>query len=448
MAKDQDMTTGNPFKLILSFSSSMIFGNIFQQLYTVVDNIIIGKKIGALGIASIGGTDWLIFLVTASLIGLIQGFSVLLGNKYGEKNEQAFYYYYKKAQTICIIISILLIPILLICLRPFLNLIGTLPEAFDYAYTYAAVIFAGIPFLIFYQFFAATLRSRGNSHIPLLAMTISSLCNIVLDLLFICIMHLGVAGAALGTILSECLVMIICGYHVLKIKSIKEKIGKNSYKEKHIFHKLISTGLPMAIQSIITAIGGLIVTRNVNMFGIDFLSGYTIGGKIYALLEIAASSYGMAIVAYVSQNHGAKKIDRIHSGVKSALLLGIVTALICSFIMIFFGESSMKLFVEADKTSPMAFSYGRQYLLIIGLFYPLLYTLYIIRAALQGIGNTLVPMISSAGQLLMRVLYATVMTKIIGYTGIFYGEVSAWILADLILFVVYFYEIRNKEKAI
>ncbi len=110
MAKDQDMTTGNPFKLILSFSSSMILGNIFQQLYTVVDSIIIGKKIGALGITSIGGTDWLIFLVTASLIGLIQGFSVLLGNKYGEKNEQAFYYYYKKAQTICIIISILLKP--------------------------------------------------------------------------------------------------------------------------------------------------------------------------------------------------------------------------------------------------------------------------------------------------------------------------------------------------
>ena len=212
MTKDTDLTTGSPFKLIFSFAASMMIGNIFQQLYTVVDSIIIGKKIGPIGLAAVGGTDWLIFLVNGFLIGLIQGFSVLLGNKYGEKNEKAFKHYYKKARLICTVIAISLVSILTAGSGLLLKIIGTKAEAFEYAKTYVEIIFLGIPFLVFYQFFAATLRSRGNSHIPLVAMTVSSLCNIAFDYLFICVIHLGIAGAALGTILSECVVMVVCGY--------------------------------------------------------------------------------------------------------------------------------------------------------------------------------------------------------------------------------------------
>ena len=438
MTKDKNLTVGSPLKLILSFSASMILGNVFQQLYTVVDSIIIGKKIGPLGLAAIGGTDWLIFLVNGFLIGLIQGFSVLFGNKFGEKNEKAFDYYYKKARIICIAISVAFVMTLLLSSKALLGIIGTKAEAFSYAKTYVDVIFLGTPFLVFYQFFAATLRSRGNSHIPLAAMTISSLCNIALDFLFICAFHMGIAGAALGTILSECLVMVVCGYNVYKIrKSYKEKICGEEYAKDGIYKELVSVGLPMAFQSVITAIGGLIVISNVNRYDIEFLTGYTIAGKIYALLEIAASSYGMAVVAYVSQNFGAGKTERIRSGVRTSILLGIGTALICSFIMIFFGESFMKIFVESETISGDVLKYGREYLLVLGIFYPLLYVLYIMRSSLQGMGNTVVPMISSAGQLVMRVFCALVLTRIIGHSGIYYGEVGAWIMADLILIVTY-----------
>ena len=149
MKKDRDLTVRNPFGLILSFSVSMIIGNVFQQLYTIVDSIIIGKRVGSLGLAAIGGTDWLIFLVNGFLIGLIQGFSVLLGNKYGEKNEQAFDYYYKKARVICIVISVLFVVLLLSFSGVLLSLISTKEEAFDYAQTYVNIIFGGIPFLVF-----------------------------------------------------------------------------------------------------------------------------------------------------------------------------------------------------------------------------------------------------------------------------------------------------------
>ena len=207
--------------------------------------------------------------------------------------------------------------------------------------------------------------------------------------------------------------------------------------------ELLTVGLPMALQSVITAIGGLIVIRCVNKFEIDFLTGYTIAGKIYALLEIAASSYGMAVVAYVSQNYGAGKYDRIRSGVRISVLMGIVTALVCSFIMIFFGTAGMKLFVDEASVSDKIFVYGQEYLLILGLFYPLLYVLYIMRASLQGLGNTIIPMISSFGQLIMRVFCAVVLTIFLGYKGIFYGEITAWILADLILIATYFITVKR-----
>ncbi|WP_278289110.1 MATE family efflux transporter [Butyrivibrio sp. INlla16] len=201
----------------------------------------------------------------------------------------------------------------------------------------------------------------------------------------------------------------------------------------------------MALQSGITAIGGLIVISNVNHFDITFLTGYTIAGKIYALLEIAASSYAVAVVAYVSQNFGARKIDRIHSGVRASLIIGIGTALVCSFIMIAFGQSAMGLFVDSSSVSPDVFKYGRDYLLVLGIFYPLLYTLYIIRAALQGGGNSFVPMISSFGQLIMRVFCAVVITGFIGCRGIYYGEITAWIFANLILIAAYYYELHLKK---
>ncbi|WP_035773368.1 MATE family efflux transporter [Butyrivibrio sp. VCD2006] len=470
MNKDKDLTRGNPFNLIFSFAVSMMMGNVFQQLYTTVDSIIIGKKIGSLELASIGETDWLIFLVNGFLIGLIQGFSVILGRKFGEKDERAFDIYYKKARLLCFVISILFAAVLLSVSGLLLQIIGTKAEAFDFAITYVNVIFAGIPFLVFYQFFAAVLRSRGNSRIHLMAMTISSICNILLDLLFICVMKMGIAGAALGTVLSEALVMVICGYHVFDARrSAKAEIASgngisagedndadNSDKLRHsemshtsnlaIVRELMTIGLPMALQSVITAIGGLIVIRCVNRYDITFFTGYMIAGKVYALLEIAASSYGMVVVAYVSQNYGAGKLDRIRSGVRISLAMGVVTALLCSFIMIAFGKAAMSLFMDAATASEDIFRYGQDYLLVLGIFYPLLYMLYIMRASLQGLGNTVVPMISSFGQVIMRVLCALVLTSFIGCSGIYYGEISAWILADLIIIVTYFREIRQVKE--
>ena len=369
-----------------------------------------------------------------------------------EKNEKDFSLYYRKARVICLALALFLVIILLITSKMLLTIIGTKEEVFSFAKTYVDVIFAGIPFLIFYQLFAAVLRSRGNSNIPLMAMTVSSLCNIVLDILFVSILNMGIAGAALGTILSECLVMIICGYHVYKIRNSVNEEGEETKEGTEasiqVIRNLLTIGLPMAFQSVITAIGGLIVISRVNQYEISFLTGYTIAGKIYALLEIAASSYGLAVVAYVSQNVGAGRYDRVRSGVRASVIIGTATALICSLIMVIFGTPLMKLFVDTDEISEGVFTYGYKYLQVLALFFPLLYILYIIRSTLQGMGNSIIPMLSSTAQLIMRVSCAMILTCFIGYYGIYFGEICAWALADILLIGAYIVMIREKRNSL
>lgn len=437
MTRDTDMTVGNPFALIGIFSFSLVMGNVFQQLYTFVDTIIIGKKIGALGLAAVGGTEWLIFMVNGLVIGLVQGFSILLGNSFGEKNEEDFGIYYKMSKRICIVLAIVLTVIFCLISGEILRMLGTKDEVYAMAKEYVNTIFLGIPFLSFYQLFSGVLRSRGNSHIPLLAMAVSSLCNIILDILFVVVLEFGIAGAALGTILSEFVVMLICGYYFYNEEKKIKYVESYSFNEKTVIAKLFRMGFPIAMQSFITSIGGLIVINRINQYEISFLAGYTSAVKLYGLLEIAASSFGLAAAAYVSQNYGANRIDRIKQGVRASVIMGVAVSLICSGIMVFGGRTILRMFIDNSTMMEEILGYGYKFLEILAAFFPFLYVLYILRAVLQGINNTIVPMLSSFAQLTMRLLCAIVLTKLIGCEAIFWGEIFAWLFADIVLFITY-----------
>lgn len=446
MTRDTDMTVGNPFVLIGAFSFSLVMGNLFQQLYTFADTIIIGKKMGALGLAAVGGTEWLIFMVNGLVIGLVQGFSILLGNCFGEKNEEEFSIYYEMSKKICVVLAVVLTVIFCLISGEILKWLGTKDEVYAMAKEYVNTIFLGIPFLTFYQLFSGALRSRGNSRIPLLAMTVSSLCNIVLDILFVNILEFGIAGAALGTILSEFVVMLICGYYFYNEKKKTAYDRTYALNEKTVIAKLFRMGFPMAMQSFITSAGGLIVVNRINQYEISFLAGYTSGVKLYGLLEIAASSFGLAAAAYVSQNYGANKTDRIRQGVRASVAMGVAVSLICSGIMIFGGRTILRLFIDNSVMMEQILGYGYRFLQILAAFFPFLYLLYILRAVLQGINNTIVPMLSSFAQLTMRLLCATVLTMLIGCEAIFWGEILAWLFADVILFITYRSNIKRIEK--
>ncbi len=452
MKKDTDMTVGNPFRLIGTFSFSLVVGNVFQQLYTFVDTIIIGRKIGPLGLAALVGTEWLLFLVNGIVIGLVSGFSILLGNSFGEKNEEEFTIYYKVSKKICLILAVVLTVCALFTSGWILRLLGTKEEVYSMAREYVNTIFLGIPFLTLYQLYSGALRSRGNSHIPLLAMTISSLCNIAFDILFVNIFGFGIAGAASGTVLSECVVMIICGYYFYHKRAFSENLlsthaAIRSYSETFIAGKLFKMGIPMTMQSVITSIGGLIVVNRINQYEISFLAGYSAAAKLYGLLEIAASSFGLAAAAYVSQNYGANKIVRIREGVRASLFMGVVVSLVCSGVMVFLGRNILQLFIDSPDMTGEILQYGYRFLTILALFFPFLYILYILRSSLQGINHAVVPMLSSFAQLSMRLLCAIILTKYIGSDGIFFGEISAWLFADLILLIAYLTSIQKLSAA-
>ena len=446
MTKDTDMTAGSPYALIGTFAFSLVTGNLFQQLYTFADTIIIGKKIGALGIAAVGGTEWLIFMVNGLVIGLVEGFSILLGNRFGEKNEEEFGFYYKVSKRICIVLAIVLTVVFGLISGEILKWLGTKDEVYAMAKEYVNTIFLGIPFLTFYQLFSGALRSRGNSRIPLLAMTVSSLCNIVLDVLFVYVLEFGIAGAALGTILSEFVVMLICGYYFYNEKKKIKYDTSYALNQKMVMAKLFRMGFPMAMQSFITSIGGLIVVNRINQYEISFLAGYTAAVKLYGLLEIAAASFSMAAAAYVSQNYGANKIVRIKQGVRASTIMGAAVALICSGIMVFGGNAILRLFIDNSVMMEQILGYGYQFLQILAVFFPFLYILYILRAVLQGMNNTVVPMLSSFAQLTMRLLCATILTRLLGCEAIFWGEILAWLFADAILFVTYKSIMRRIEN--
>lgn len=327
---------------------------------------------------------------------------------------------------------------------PILKLLHTPEEIISLSYAYLRILYAGIPLTVAYNLFAAVLRALGNSKAPLKAMTISSLCNVVLDILFVFVFGLGIEGAAWGTVIAQLFAAVFCLFQLKKIDILR--FEKEEYRvDKQICGEQLKLGIPMGLQSAITAVGGLVVQSVINGFGVIFIAGYTAANKLYGLLEIAASSYGYAMSSYAGQNMGAGNKTRIKKGLFAANGIGVVTALFMSAVMLFTGKWILACFIAGDAVMVQAaIQIGYRFLIILSIFFPLLYILYITRACIQGMGNTVLPMISSIAQLIMRVGCALILPFFIGESGVFFGEVFAWLGADIILGLWVFHHFKKQ----
>lgn len=427
----KDMTTGSPVQLLLMFSMPLMLGNLFQQLYTFVDALIVGQCVSAGALAALGATEWLTFIMFGVIQGITQGCSVVIAGYFGKKQihllKKAVYsgYFIAAVGAICFTV----IGQIIVC--PSLRLLRTPAEIMGLTQTYLRIIYTGIPITFLYNILAAILRALGNSKKPLNAMIIASLGNIVFDLFFVMILDMGIAGAAYGTVLAQVLAAVYCTFAIGKIEVCR--LGKeNRIVDNHIMREQIRMGIPMGVQNIITAIGGLVVQATVNGFGVLFLSGYAAANKLYVLLEIAATSYGHGILTYTAQNQENGK--RIRGGLGAALLIGIITALGMSCIMFFAGKEIIGLFIrDTEAGIGEMIRVGYRYLRVLALGFPLLYCLYVLRSCIQGMGDSMFPMLSSIVQVVMRVSCALFLTRLIGNEGVFWGEILAWIGADIFL---------------
>lgn len=447
MAKNLNMTEGKPAKLLFFFALPLMFGNVFQQLYTVVDTAIVGQGVGMTALAALGTVDWLNWMMLGIAQGYSQGFSVRVSQKFGEGDQKGLRQVIGQSARLAIFLAILCTVLGQFALPGFLFILRVPEDLSGMASLYTRIIIAGIPAVMFYNYCASVLRAIGNSKTPLKAMVVAAVTNIVLDLLAVFVLHWGIAGAALATVVAQCLSGCICA---VKIKQTPElHFGKADMKRDMSLEKnLIMIGTPAAMKNVIISLGGMAVQSIVNGFGMSFIAGFTATNKLYGLLEIAAISYGYAVTTYVGQNYGANKLDRIKKGVRSASFLAVGTSLVIAILMFLFGRNITMLFISADSAELVtaAGNTAYLYLCVMSSFLPILYLLYVFLSAIQGMGNTVVPMISGIVEFIMRVG----ISLIIGYTGyangIFGAEVMAWIGATVYLYINYRRIIGKQES--
>ena len=443
----KDMTTGSPAGLILRFALPLMLGNVFQQFYTFVDTMVVGQALGVKALAALGAAEWLTFLMFGLVQGLVQGFSLVMARQFGAGDDKGLKKAVAGAVWLSLGAAVLFTALGQLMLRPVLLLLRTPAEIIDLTLIYLRILYASLPVAFAYNLLAALLRALGNSKTPLQAMTLSSFCNIALDLLFVFGFGWGIQGAAAATVLAQLLAACFC-FVKLRGSGLFSLGNKEYYPDRDVIKEQLKLGLPMGLQNMITAMGGLIVQSVINGFGVLFIAGYTAANKLYGLLEIAASSYGYAMSTYSGQNMGAARYDRIGKGLRAANLIGAATALLMSAIMVFFGKPVLGCFLTGDSvTVEGAMRIGYHFLLVLAVFFPFLYILYVTRSCIQGMGNSLLPMISSIVQLVMRTGCALLLPALIGESGVFYGEVCAWLGADLLLAFSYFYCMKTLRTA-
>jgi len=444
--KTQDMTTGRPISLLVRFSMPLMVGNVFQQLYTVVDTMVVGKALGVGALAALGAADWLNWMMLGMIQGFTQGFAILMAQAFGAKDFTALRKTVWNSALLCVISAVLLVLLGQWLLAPVLRLMQTPAEIIGDSELYLRIMFAGIPVVMAYNLFACILRSMGDGRTPLYAMIIACVINIGLDLLFVLIFHWGIGGAAAATLIAQGCSAVFCFLQICRINTMQLN-RENKRFESGLALRLIRLGATMAVQFLFIAVGGLIVQYVVNGYGVIFVAGFTATNKLYGILEIAATSFGFAVVTYVGQNLGAGRIDRIRLGQRAAYGLSIVTSILIAAVMIMFGKWILSGFLSGtpeEVSAAMETAYS--YLRVMSLSLPALYILYVVRSALQGLGNTTVPLASGIVEFVMRVAAAFVLPAMIGQNGIFGAEILAWIGADLVLIPGYLLAIRKYKK--
>lgn len=446
-SKTLDMTSGKPLKLLIMFAAPLMAGNIFQQMYTMVDTAIVGNGVGVEALASIGAADWLNWMILGLATGFTQGFSILISQAFGAKDEKKLNRSVMMSIVLGVGLSLVISLVSLVSLRPVLNLLNTPDNVIGGSIAYLEVMFSGVIITMMYNLFSAILRSFGNSKTPLVAMVIGSITNIGLDMLFVYGFSWGIRGAAIATIIAQACAMIFCWIYVKKLPMLVfHKAGFKLHLPtlKH----LLKLGCPVAFQNMIISVGGLVVQYVVNGYGFVFIAGFTATNKLYGLLEFAAVSYGYAVATYCGQNLGAGKLERIKEGVTTAVKLSIVTSLGVSVLMIGGGRNILSLFVSSSASQKAeVLDVAYMYLLIMALFLVVLFLLHIYRSSLQGMGDTFVPMLSGVVELTMRIGIALLLPLLIGEIGIFFAEIAAWAGAELILMYSYYRKVKNMRLA-
>lgn len=443
-AVQSDMTTGNPMKIIFDFTLPIFIGNVFQQFYNMADAVIVGKFVGNKALAAVGSTGTIMFLIYGFVVGMTAGFTVLTAQKFGAGDMPAMRRTVAGASFLSLVVGLVLTAAFMVFMKPWLVLMHTPEDIFADAYAYIMIISAGILAQMLYNLLASILRALGNSRVPLYFLILAALLNIVLDLVFIIVFHMGAAGAAAATVISQGVSGVLCLFYIGKKVPLLRLTREDWHMSGALLGTQIRIGIPMALQYSITAIGTMMVQSALNILGSTLVAAYTAAGKIEQIVTQAYVAMGTTMATYGAQNMGAGDVPRIRQGFKASTIIGILYAVASAVLVMTAGKYMTYLFVSEDVALIM--DSVNTYLICVGIFFIPLAIVNIYRNGIQGLGYGLLPMMAGVAELVGRGVVAVIAAGRKSYLGVCLASPAAWVLASLLLIGMYYYVVKIDLK--
>ena len=435
----RDLTVGSPMKLVLSFMLPLLFGLLFQQFYSMVDTVVVGKFLGVDALAGVGSTGSVNFLVLGLCNGVCAGFAIPVAQKFGQKDFDGLRRFVGNMVWLGTAIALIVTLATTALCDPILRWMDTPEETFSYAYDYIWVIFLGIPATMLYNLLSGLIRSLGDSRTPLVFLILSSLLNVVLDIVFIVGFHMGVAGAGWATLLSQLISGLLCLGLIIKRCPLLH-LRRDDLRFRGVYARhLLNMGLPMGLQYSITAIGSILLQTAVNGLGANAMAAVTAGSKVYMLCACPYDAIGTTAATFAGQNLGAGKPERIHQGGRACTILGVIYAALIFLSMYLWGSQLCLMFLDTKDAAAVASigALSRQFLLInLAFFVPLLFV-NLLRFTIQGLGFSEFAVFAGVFEMLARGVFGLCLVPWLGFPAVCYASPAAWVMADLFLFPAY-----------
>lgn len=436
----KDMTSGNPLKLFVSFMLPLLCGLLFQQFYNMVDTVIVGKFLGVNALAGVGSTGSINFLVIGFCTGICAGFAIPIAQKFGQKDFEGLKIYTANIFLLSAAFSVVLTVLTTLLCKNILKFMNTGEDIFNEAYNYIFYIFLGIPAIILYNMLSCIMRSLGDSKSPVFFLLISSVLNIVLDLLTVTVFGMGVEGPALATVISQgvsgilCFIYMMKKFDILRLKREELKIDISAIKT------LCSMGVPMGLQYSITAIGSIVLQTAVNGLGTIYVAAVTAGGKVNQLFMCFFDALGATTATFAGQNIGAGKLDRIKKGIAASMIIGACFCVVAIAVIFFFGYDIAAMFLDSTDAAIVGdvLKNAEKFLITNGSFYIVLVLLHALRFTIQGLGFSRVAIFAGGFEMLARSVVALLLVPRFAFGAVVFANPAAWFAANVFLVPCYF----------
>lgn len=433
----KDLTQGSPFRLIMGFAAPLLAGMLFQQLYNLVDTMIVGRFLGVTALAGVGATGSINFLVLGFCMGLCSGFDIPVAQRFGAREDSRMREFAANGAWLCAAFGLILTVLTVVYCRDILTAMDTPEDCFEAANAYIGTIFAGIPFMMLYNLLSSYLRSLGDSKTPLFFLILSSALNVALDLTLILVIPLGVRGAALATVISQGISGVLCLVWIrLKVPILH--ITREEWRVRAVrLRELCAYGVPMGLQYSITAIGSVILQVAVNSLGSLAVAAVTAGSRVLGFLACPFDALGSTMATYGAQNVGASRYERLNRGLFASTAIGFAYSVVAFGIAWLFGPNLTRLFVSGENGAELI-ALAQQYMVTTVLFDPLLTLVNVFRFTIQGMGFSSFAILAGVMEMVARSLVGLLLVPRLGFLGAALGGPLAWVFADAFLVPAYF----------